>query len=64
MKNQPRDTWLTHDADAEEIENICEKCGGFLAVSVDPEGSTVYCTECPPKHRTKTTNGTDNDTHP
>lgn len=62
MKNGPSDAWLTHDAAAEELENICEKCGGFLAVLVDPEGCTVYCTECPPKHKhqTKNQNGTDN----
>ncbi len=61
MKHGPSDAWLTHDAGAEQPDNICEKCGGFLAVAVDPEGCTVYCTECPPtKHQTKPQNGTDN----
>jgi hypothetical protein len=52
MNSGPSDTWLTHDAAAEELENICERCGGYLAVAVDPEGTTVYCTGCPPKHQT------------
>jgi hypothetical protein len=52
MSLSPSDIWLTHDAEAEELENICERCGGYLAVAVDPEGATVYCTGCPPKHQT------------
>ena len=40
------DGWLTHDAAAEEMENFCEICGEDFAVSIDPEGSTVYCRNC------------------
>ena len=62
MSRQPSDTWLTHDDNAEQLDAICERCGGELAVAVDPEGSHVYCTDCPPKHKTQTkpNHGTDN----
>ncbi len=46
MNPGPSDTWLTHDAAAEEIDAYCETCGEDLTISVDPEGSTVYCPNC------------------
>lgn len=46
MNSGPCDIWLTHDAAAEEIDAYCETCGEDLAVSVDPEGSTVHCPNC------------------
>jgi hypothetical protein len=52
------DKWLTDDVSAEEIGNYCETCGEDLAVSVDPEGSTVYCRNCEKKHDNETSSKT------
>lgn len=35
MSRMPSDSWLTHDASAEEPELICERCGDELSVEVD-----------------------------